>query len=75
MCLSDEKYEIKNLQLPLGDYKFIGKFNVVSMYQDNVDIIRGPTWVDTLGTYIFNTRRKFLTFLIRIRKSHYRTLK
>jgi hypothetical protein len=67
-CLSDEKYEIKNLQLSIGDYKFIGQFNVVSMYQDNVDIILGSTWVDTLGTFIFNTRRKFLTFSYKKKK-------
>ena len=62
MSLSDEKYEIKNLQLSIGDYKFIAQFNVVSIYQDSVDIILGSTWVDTLGIFIFNTRRKFLTF-------------
>jgi hypothetical protein len=68
MCLSDEKYEIKNLQLSIGGYKFIVQFNVVSMYQDNVDIILGSTWVDTLGTFIFNTRRKFLTFSYKKKK-------
>jgi hypothetical protein len=31
-CLSDEKYEIKSLQLSISDYKFIVQFNVVSMY-------------------------------------------
>jgi hypothetical protein len=62
MCLSDEKCDIKNLQLSMGDYKFTAKFNVVSIYQDNVDIILGSTWVDTLGTFILNARRKFLTF-------------
>jgi hypothetical protein len=68
MCLSDEKYEIKNLQLSIGDYKFIGQFNVVSMYQDSVDIILGSTWVDILGTFVFNTRRKFLTFSYKKKK-------
>jgi hypothetical protein len=67
-CLFDEKYEIKNLQLSIGEYKFIGQFNVVSMYQGNVDIILGSTWVDTLGTFIFNTRRKFLTFSYKKKK-------
>jgi hypothetical protein len=67
-CLSDEKYEIKNLQLSIGDYKFIGQFNVVSMYQDSVDIILGSTWVDILGTFVFNTRRKFLTFSYKKKK-------
>jgi hypothetical protein len=68
MCLSDEKYDIKNLQLSMGDYKFTAKFNVVSIYQDSVDIILGSTWVDTLGTFIFNTRRKFLTFSYKKKK-------
>jgi hypothetical protein len=68
MCLSDEKYDIKNLQLSMGDYKFIAQFNVVSIYEDNVDIILGSTWVDTLGTFIFNTRRKFLIFSYKKKK-------
>jgi hypothetical protein len=67
-CLFDEKYEIKNLQLSIGNYKFIGQFNVVSMYQDNVDIILGSTWVDALGTLIFNTRRIVLTFSYKKKK-------
>jgi predicted nucleic acid-binding Zn-ribbon protein len=68
MCLSNEKYDIKNLQLSMSDYKFIAQFNVVSIYGDNVDIILGSTWVDTLGTFIFNTRRKFLTFSYKKKK-------
>jgi hypothetical protein len=67
-CFSNEKYEIKNLQLSIGDYKFIAQFNVVSMYQDTVDIILGSTWVDTLGSFIFNTRKKFLTFSCKKKK-------
>jgi hypothetical protein len=67
-CLFDGKYEIKNLQLSIDEYKFIGQFNVVSMYQGSVDIILGSTWVDTLGTVIFNTRRKFLTFSYKKKK-------
>ena len=68
MCLFDGKYEIKNLQLSIDEYKFIGQFNVVSMYQGNVDIILGSTWVDTLGTFMFNTRKKFLTFSYKKKK-------
>jgi hypothetical protein len=67
-CLFDGKYEIKNLQLSIDKYKFIGQFNVVSMYQDSVDIILGSTWVDTLGTFMFNTKRKFLTFSYKKKK-------
>jgi hypothetical protein len=50
MCLSNEKYDIKNLQLSMGDYKFIAQFNVVSIYEDNVDIILGSTWVLLFST-------------------------
>jgi hypothetical protein len=67
-CLSDDKYEIKNLQLSIDEYKCIGQFNVVSMYQDNVVIILGSTWVDILGTFVFKTRRKFLTFSYKKKK-------
>jgi hypothetical protein len=38
------------------------------MYQDSVDIILGSTWVDTLGTFIFNTRIKLLTFSYKKKK-------
>jgi hypothetical protein len=41
---------------------------VVSMYQGSVDIILGSTWVDTLGTFMFNTRRKFLKFSYKKKK-------
>jgi hypothetical protein len=67
-CLSNEKYDIKNLQLSMGDYEFIAQFNVVSIYGDSVDIILGSTWVDTLCTFIFNARRKFLTFSYKKKK-------
>jgi hypothetical protein len=67
-CLFDGKYEIKNIQLSIDEYKFIGQFNVVSMYQGSVDIILGSTWVDTLGTFMFNTKRKFLTFSYKKKK-------
>ena len=35
---------------------------MVSLDQDKVDIILGSPWLDTLGTFMFNTRKKFLTF-------------
>ena len=62
-CLFDGKYEIKNLQLSINEYKFIAQFNVVSIYEDNVDIILGSTWVDTLSTFVFNTNNVFDIFL------------
>ena len=44
MILSNEKYELKNLQLSVDDYKVLTQFNIVSMVsleQDTVDIILG----------------------------------
>ena len=63
MILSDEKYELKNLQLSVDDYKVLTQFSivsVVSLEQYKVDIILGLTWLDTLGTFMFNTRKKYL---------------
>ena len=42
--LSDEKYELKNLQLYVDDYKVLTQFSIVSVVsldQDKVDIILG----------------------------------
>ena len=60
-----EKYELKNLQLFLGDYKFLTQFivvSVVSLEQDKVDIILASAWLNTLSTFMFNKRKKFFTF-------------
>ena len=65
MILSDEKCELNNLQLYVDDYKVLTQFSivsVVSLEQDRVDIILGSAWLDTLGTFMFNTREKLLTF-------------
>ena len=65
MILSDKKYALKNLQLYVNDYKVLTQFIIVSMVsleQDKVDIILGSTWLDTLGTFMFNKRKKILKF-------------
>ena len=65
MIISNDKYELKNLQLYVDDYKVLTQFSivlVVSLEQDKADIILGPAWLDTLGTFMFNTRKMFLTF-------------
>ena len=44
MILSDEKYELKNLQLSVDYYKVLTQFSIVSVVsldQDKVDIILG----------------------------------
>ncbi len=60
--LDEKQYEISNLQLNIGDYTFTSQFIVQSLWSDNGDIILGSTWMDTLGTFILNTKKKFLTF-------------
>ena len=63
--LSYGKYELKKLQLYVNDYKVLTQFSIVlivSLLQDRVDIILGSTWLDTLGTFMFYTRKIFLTF-------------
>ena len=60
-----DKYELKNLQLYADDYKVLTQFSIVSVVsldQDKDDIILGSTWLDTLGTFMFYTRKIFLTF-------------
>ena len=62
--LSDEKYELKNIQPYVDDYKVLTQFSivsVVSLEQEKVDIILGSSCLDTLGTFMFNTRETFLT--------------
>ena len=72
--LSNDKYELKNLQLFVDYCKDLTQFNivsVVSLEQDMVDIILGSAWLDTLGTFMFNTRKKFLTFPYKKKKVTY----
>ena len=69
--LSDEKYELKNLQLYVDDYKVLTQFSIVSVIsleKEKVDIILGSAWLDTLGIFMFNTRKKFLTFPYKMKK-------
>jgi len=55
-------YEVSDLQLNIGDYTFVSKFIVRSLWSNDSDIILGSSWMETLGTFILNTKNKFLTF-------------
>jgi hypothetical protein len=66
--LLEKKYEIKDLQVTIDGYKFISKFNVTPMFDKDIDIILGSTWLETLGTFILNMKKKFLTFSYRKKK-------
>lgn len=45
-----------------NDYIFIYNFNVTSMFNKYVDIILGSHWIETLGTFILNLKKKILKF-------------
>jgi hypothetical protein len=64
----NEQYEIKDLQLTIDDYKFISQFNVTTMYREGVNIILGSPWIETLGTFILNMKKKFLSFSYKKKK-------
>ena len=44
-----KQYEVTNLQLRINKYKFICQFNVLNIYLNEVDIILGSPWMETLG--------------------------
>jgi hypothetical protein len=56
------------LQVTIDDYEYISKFNVTTMYQKEVDIILGSTWLEKLGTFILNMEKKFLMFSYKEKK-------
>jgi hypothetical protein len=66
--LFGNKYEIKDLQLTLEDYKLVSKFKVTTIYQKEIDIILGSTWLETLGSLILNFEKKFLMFSYKKKK-------
>ena len=63
-----KKYDIKSLQLNIGDYTFISQFTVKTLLFDNGDIELGSPWMETLGSLILNTKNKFLTFSYKKKK-------
>ena len=44
------------------------------MFYKNIDIILGSPWVQTLGTFILSTKKKFLTFSYKKKKKKKITL-
>ena len=63
-----KKYDITNLQLNIGDYTFISQFTMKTLVLDNSDIVLGSPWMETLGSVILNTKKKFLTFTYKKKK-------
>jgi hypothetical protein len=54
--------------LNIGDYTFVSPFTVGSLWSDDGDILLGSPWIETLGSFILNTRNKFLTFSYKKKK-------
>ena len=57
-----KQIEISGLQLNVGDYMVTSKFIVSSLWSFDGDIILGLPWIKTLGTFILNAEKKFITF-------------
>ena len=57
-----KQFEISGLQLNVGDYMVTSKFIVSSLWSFDDDIILGLPWIKTLGTFILNAEKNFLTF-------------
>ena len=60
--MDKKRTEISGLQLSAGDYMVTSKFIVSSLWRFDGDIILGLPWIKTLGTFILNVEKKFLTF-------------
>ena len=62
--ISEKKdiFQIKELQLTIDEYQYISQFYVTTMYKEEVDIIIGLPWFKSLGTFILNMEKKFMTF-------------
>ena len=57
-----KQFEICGLQLNVRDYMVTSKFIVSSLWSYDDDIIFGLPWIKTLGTFILNFEKNFLTF-------------
>ena len=66
--LFGNKYDIKDLPLILKDYKLLLNFEVTTIYEKEVYMILGSTWLDTLGSLILNFEKKFLMFSYKKKK-------
>jgi hypothetical protein len=56
------KDQINNLSLRIDNYIFVSQFIVKSIDLEDVDIVLGFDWMETLGTFFLNAQNKFLTF-------------
>ena len=59
---NNKEYAISDLQWNIGDYTGISQFIVRSLLSRDGDLILGSPWIETLGTFILNAEKKFMTF-------------
>ena len=65
--MGEKQYDIRNLQLSIGDYTFVSQFIIKYLFCDDSDIVLGSSWMEALGSFILNTK-KFLTFSYKKKK-------
>jgi hypothetical protein len=58
----DDYFRIKELQVTIDEYEYTSQFYVTTMYQEEVDIVIGLPWFKSLGTFMLNMEKKFVTF-------------
>jgi hypothetical protein len=66
--MDEKQYDISNLQLSIGDYTFVSQFTVKYLFCDDSHIILGSSWMEALGFFILNTKKKFLAFSYKKKK-------
>ena len=59
---NNKQYAITDLQWNIGDYTGVSQFIVKSLWSSNGDLVLGLLWLKTLGTFILNAEKKFMTF-------------
>jgi len=59
---NNKEYAISDLQWNIGDYTGVSQFIVKSLWSSNDDLVLGLPWLKTLGNFILNAEKKFLTF-------------
>jgi hypothetical protein len=66
--MGEKQYDIRNLQLSIGDYTFVSQFIIKYLFCDDSDIVLGSSWMEALGSFILNMKKKFLTFSYKKKK-------
>ena len=59
---NEKEYVISDLQWNIGAYTGVSQFIVKSLWSSDGDLLLGLPWLKTLGTFILNVEKKFMTF-------------